>query len=180
MASRPDLQAALQAVSKAQSDHRLAVANGSTDPTFSGWVTHNPSFNNQFDNNTIGASVSIPLRVFDRNQGEKARTEIDIRHAERQREAAEAQIYNDVDSAYYTLVSVTNQLKPFKETYLKVAADVRDTTSFSFQHGQASLIDYLDAQRDYRQTQVSYINLVGSFLTAAGQLNLAVGREVIQ
>jgi len=180
LAARPDLKAALQAVSKAQSDHRLAVANGSTDPTFSGWVTHNPSFNNPFDNNTIGASVSFPLRIFDRNQGEKARTEIDIRHAERLREATQAQIFSDVDSAYYTVISTVNLLKPYKETYLKVAADVRDTTSFSFQHGQASLIDYLDAQRDYRATQVSYINLLGSYLTAAGQLNLAVGREVIQ
>ena len=179
LAERPDLRAAVQAISKAESDHRLAVANGAADPTYAGWITHNPSFNNPFDSNTIGASVSFPLRIFDRNQGEKARTEIDIRHAERQRDITEAQIFSDVDSAYYTLVSTVNLLKPYRETYLKVAADVRDTTSFSFQHGQASLIDYLDAQRDYRATQVAYLNLLGSYLTAAGQLNLAVGREVI-
>jgi cobalt-zinc-cadmium efflux system outer membrane protein len=179
-AERPDLRAAAQAISKAQSDHRLAIANGSTDPTYAGWVTHNPSFNNPFDNNTVGASISFPLRIFDRNQGEKARTEIDIRHAERQKEATEAQVFSDVDSAYYTLVSTVNLLKPYRNNYLKVAADVRDTTSFSFQHGQASLIDYLDAQRDYRATQVAFLNLVGSYLTAAGQLNMAVGREVIQ
>jgi cobalt-zinc-cadmium efflux system outer membrane protein len=180
LAERPDLRAALEAISKAQTDHRLAVANGSTDPTFSGWFTHNPSFNNPYDNNTLGASVSIPLRIFDRNQGEKERTQIDIRHAERQKETTQAQVFNDVDSAYYTLLSTLELLKPYKDTYLKVAADVRDTTSFSFQHGQASLIDYLDAQRDYRSTLVAYLNLVGSYLTAAGQLNLAVGREVIQ
>lgn len=180
MAERPDLRAAIETISKAQSDHKLAIANGSTDPTFSGWITHNPSFNNPYDYNTIGASVSIPLRIFDRNQGEKARTQIDIRHAESQKDLTQAQIFNDVDSAYFTLLSTVNLLKPYKETYLKVAADVRDTTSFSFQHGQASLIDYLDAQRDYRATQVAYINLVGSYMTAAGQLNLAVGREVIQ
>jgi outer membrane protein, heavy metal efflux system len=178
--SRPDLKAALQAVDKAQTDHRLAVANGSTDPTFAAWYTVNPSFNNPYDYNTLGASVTIPLRIFDRNQGEKARTQIDIRHAEEQRDATRAQVFNDVDSAYYTVLSTINLLKPYKETYLAVAADVRDTTSFSFQHGQASLIDYLDAQRDYRATQVAYINLVGSYLTAAGQLNMAVGREVIR
>ena len=57
---------------------------------------------------------------------------------------------------------------------------VRETMSFSYQHGGASLVDFLDAQRDYRQVQLAYINLMGAYLTAAGQLNMAVGREVIQ
>src|SRR5262249_1173031 len=70
LARRPDLQAAEQTVDKAKSDYRLAVANGSTDPTMSVWWTHNPSFNNPYDNNALGGSVSIPLRIFDRNQGE--------------------------------------------------------------------------------------------------------------
>src|SRR5258708_11386649 len=73
--ARPDLRAALQSVEKAKTDHRLAVANGSTDPTFSGWYTYNPSFNNPYDHQTLGASISIPLRIFDRNQGEKLRTQ---------------------------------------------------------------------------------------------------------
>jgi cobalt-zinc-cadmium efflux system outer membrane protein len=178
-AERPDLRASAQTIAKARSDYKLAVANGGVDPTISGWYAHNPSFNNPYAFNTVGASVSIPLRIFDRNQGEKVRTQIDISHAERQREATQAQVFSDVDSAYYTLVSTLSLLKPYKETYLPTAANVRDTTSFSYQHGQASLIDYLDAQRDYRATQVAYINLTGSYLTAAGQLNLAVGREVI-
>lgn len=177
--ARPDLKAASQAIDKAQTDHRLAIANGSTDPTFSTWWTHNPSFNNPFDYNTIGASVSIPLRVFDKNQGEKARTQIDIDHAARMRDAAQAQVFNDVDSGYYTLQNTLTLLKPYKETYLPTATSVRDTMSFSYQRGQAALVDFLDAQRDYRATQVAYINLVGSYLTAAAQLNLAVGREVI-
>ncbi len=175
LAARPDLKAASQAIDKAQTDHRLAIANGASDPTFAVDFGRNPPIPVY-----MGVSVNIPLRIFDRNQGEKERTQIDIRHAERQKEATEAQVFNDVDSAYYTLLSALNLLKPYKDTYLKIAADVRDTTSFSFQHGQASLIDYLDAQRDYRSTQVAYLNLVGSYLTAAGQVNLAVGREVIQ
>ena len=103
--TRPDLKAAIQSIDKAQTDHKLAVANGSTDPTFSAWLTHNPSFNNPFDNNTLGASVSIPLRVFDRNQGEKLRTQEDITRNQRLRDANEAQVYSDVDSAYATLNS---------------------------------------------------------------------------
>src|SRR5581483_3352090 len=91
----------------------------------------------------IGFNVSIPLKIFDRNQGEKARTELDIQKTRKQREQLEAQIYNDVDSAYYTLVSTVELLKPYKDEYLKTATEVRDTMSFSFQHGQAALVDYL-------------------------------------
>src|SRR6185312_5553785 len=94
--SRPDLKTANQNVELAKVTHQLAVANGSTDPTFSLWVTHNPSFNNPFDNNAIGASVSIPLRIFDRNQGEKARTAVDVVRNERLRDANETQVFSDV------------------------------------------------------------------------------------
>ena len=178
--SRPDLRAAVQSFDKAKTDHALAVANGSVDPTYSAWVTHNPSFNNPFDNNTIGASISIPLRIFDRNQGEKERTEIDIRRQQRLADAAKAQVYNDVDSAYATLNSNAELLRRYKETYLEEAVQVRDTIAYAYQHGGASLLDFLSAQSDYRSVQLTYLNLTGSWLTAAGQLNLAIGREVIQ
>ncbi len=176
LAARPDLKAAALAVQKAQTDHKLAVANGSTDPTFGADFGRNPPIQVY-----MGVSVNIPLRIFDRNQGEKARTQIDIAHAERQKDAAEAQVFSDVDSAYFTVVAALNQLRSYKgsDGYLETAARIRDTISFSFQQGQAALVDYLDAQRDYRATQTAYVSLVGSYLTAAGQLNLAVGREVI-
>ena len=176
LAARPDLKAAVLAVQKAQTDHKLAVANGSTDPTFGADFGRNPPIPVY-----MGVNVNIPLRIFDRNQGEKARTQIDIIHAEKQKDAAAAQVYSDVDSAYFTVVSALNQLRSYKgsDGYLETAARIREIISFSFQHGQAALVDYLDAQRDYRATQVAYVNLVGSYLTAAGQLNLAVGREVI-
>jgi cobalt-zinc-cadmium efflux system outer membrane protein len=177
LAARPDLKAAVQAVEKAGTDHKLAVSNGSTDPTFSADFGRNPPIPLY-----MGVSVNIPLRIFDRNQGEKARTQIDITHAERQKAAAEAQVFSDVDSAYFTIVSSLNLLVPYTSTdgYLETAKRIRDTMSFSYQRGQAALVDYLDAQRDYRATEVAYINLVGAYLTAAGQLNMAVGREVIQ
>jgi len=180
--SRPDLRSAVQAVGKAETDHKLAVANGSTDPTFSAWWSHNSSFNNPYDYETVGASVSIPLRIFDRNQGEKARTQFDIGRAERLRDAARAQVFSDVDSAYYTLVSSVSLLRPYRgpEGYLTRVSSVRETISFSYQHGGASLVDFLDSQRDYRQVQLAYINLIGAYMTAAGQLNMAVGRETIE
>ena len=178
--TRPDLKAAIQSVDKAETDHKLAIANGSTDPTLSAWYTHNSSNNNPFGLNTVGLSASIPLRIFDRNQGEKLRTKLDITRNERLREAAEAGVLSDVDSSYATVESDLTLLRPYKAKYLQQAVRVRDTITFSYQHGGASLLDFLNAQAEYRSVELNYVNLVGSYLTAAAQLNEAVGREVIQ
>jgi outer membrane protein, heavy metal efflux system len=178
--TRPDLRAAMQAVDKAQTDHKLAVANGSTDPTLSAWYTHNSSNNNPFGINTVGASVSIPLRIFDRNQGEKLRTQLDIDRSAKLAEATKAQVFSDVDSAYATLTSTLILLQPYKDRYLDMASRVRDTIAFSYAHGAASLLDFLSSQAEYRSVQVNYLNLVASYLNAANTLNQAVGREVIQ
>ena len=177
--ARPDLKAAVQNVELARLNHRLAIANGSTDPTFSVWYSHNPSFSNVYANQTVGGSISIPLRIFDRNQGEKARTQIDIGRNERLRDAAQAQVLSDVDSAFVTMESTVNLLRPYRDKYLKLAGDNRNREAFSYQHGGASLLDYLDAEKAYRDTRLAYLNLIGSYLTAAAQLNMAVGREVI-
>src|ERR1700688_1077156 len=177
--TRPDLKAAVEAVDKAQTDHKLAIANGSTDPTFSAWYTHNSSNNNPFGINTLGISVSFPLRIFDRNQGEKLRTQLDITRNERLRDAADAIVLSDVDSSYATLESNLTLLRPYKAKHLQQATRVRDTIFFSYQHGGASVLDFMNVQAEYRIVQLAYVNLVGSYLSAASQLNLAVGREVI-
>jgi cobalt-zinc-cadmium efflux system outer membrane protein len=178
--ARPDLRAALLSVQQAETNHELAEANGSTDPTVGAWYTHNSSTNNPFGTDTLGVNVSFPLRIFDHNQGEKLRTKIDINRSEKLRQSAETQVYSDVDSAHVLLNSNIALLKPYKSKYLQQAVRVRDTVAFAYQHGGASLLDFLSAQSEYRTVQLSYINLVGSYLTAASQLNLAVGREVIQ
>jgi cobalt-zinc-cadmium efflux system outer membrane protein len=173
--TRPDLKAGVQAVEKAKTDHKLAVANGSTDPTFGFDVGRNPPIDQY-----IGFNLSIPLRIFDRNQGEKLRTQLDIDRNQRLLDAAQAQVFSDVDSAYAMLNSNVILLQPYKAKYLQQAVRVRDTVFFAYQRGGASLLDYLNAQSDYRTVGLAYLNLVGSYLTAAAQLNLAVGREVIQ
>jgi len=179
LAARPDLQAALQTVQQSVTNHKLAVANGSTDPTFGGWFTNNSSTNNPNGPETIGASVSIPLRIFDKNQGEKKRTQIDIDRSQQAEDAARAQVFSDVDTAYELVRSNIELLKPYKAKYNDQALRVRDTVTFAYEHGGASLMDFLNAQSDYRQVQLAYAQLLGAYLTAAGQLNLAVGHEVI-
>ena len=173
--NRPDLRAAVQGIEKAKTDHQLAIANGSTDPTFSVDAGANPPLDPY-----VGIGFSIPLRIFDRNQGEKQRTLLDIDRSQKTADASRAQVFADVDSSYEQVRSNIALLKPYKDRYRDQATRVRDTVTYSYQHGGASLIDFLNAQSDYRVVQLAYLQLIGAYLTAASQLNLAVGREVIQ
>jgi cobalt-zinc-cadmium efflux system outer membrane protein len=173
--NRPDLRAAMQSVDKATTDHRLAVSNGSTDPTFGFDFGRNPPIDQYF-----GVSVSVPLRIFDRNQGEKLRTQLDIDRNQKLFDATQAQVFNDVDSAYAMVNSNLILLRPYKSKYLDLAVRVRETVRFSYEHGGASLLDFISAESEYRSVQLNYLNLVGTYLVSAGQLNLAVGREVLQ
>ena len=183
--ARPDLKAALQTVDKAKTDHELAMSNGSTDPTISidagfptvseAYLGYQPALREY-----VGAGVTIPLRMFDRNQGEKLRTQLEIDRTQKLQAAQLAQVYSDVDSAYATVESNLILLRPYKDKYLKQSERVRDTIRFSYEHGAASLLELLNAESEYRSLELSYVNLVGAYLTAAAQLNMAVGREVIQ
>jgi len=178
--NRPDLRAAIQTIQQSQTNHKLAVSNGSTDPTFGAWYTYNSSTNNPNGNQTLGLSVSIPLRIFDKNQGEKKRTLIDIDRSQQAAEAAKAQVFSDVDDAYELVRSNIALVKPYKAQYLDQSVYVRDTVTFAYEHGGASLMDFLNAQSDYRVVQLAYLQLIGAYMTAAGQMTLAVGHEEIQ
>jgi len=176
LATRPDLKAAQEAFQKAKTDHQLAVANGSADPTFGLNGSHQPAPLNTY----FGVSMSIPLRIFDRNQGEKARTQLEINRSEKLRDQAEITALHDIDSAYAALQGTLSILRPYKEKYLQEADEIRSTVSFAYERGAASLLDFLDAQKQYRDTQLNYLNLVGAYFSAANQVNYSVGREVIQ
>ena len=176
--NRPDLRAAIETIEQSQTNHKLAIANGSTDPTFGTWYTYNSSNNNSNGIQTLGLSVQIPLRIFDKNQGEKKRTLIDIDKSQEAAEAAKAQVFSDVDDAYELVRSNIALIKPYKAQYLDQSLYVRDTVTYAYRHGGASLMDFLNAQADYRVVQLAYLQLIGAYLTAVGQMNLAVGHEV--
>lgn len=171
--TRPDLKSATTGVEKAKADNRLAFANGSTDPTL---IT---DYSRVGPHNTIGVGFSIPLRFFDRNQGEKARTALEIQRVDKVRAGVRSNIYRDVDSAYASLESIAALLKPYRERYLPQSADIRETVSFAYSNGGASLLEFLDAQKSYRDTQLNYRNLIAAYLAAVNQLSFAIGREVI-
>jgi cobalt-zinc-cadmium efflux system outer membrane protein len=174
MDTRPDLKEAVQNVELAKLNHKLAIANGSVDPTFGLDIARNPPIPFY-----VGFNVNIPLRIFDRNQGEKARTLVDVTVKQRSQEAAQAQVLNDVDSAYATIQSNLNLLRT-RPDYLQLATEVRDREAFAYRNGGATLIDVLETEKSYRDTRLAYINLVGTYLTASAQMNLAVGREILQ
>ena len=176
LTSRPDLKAAQQTLDQARTNYKLAVANGTSDPTFGFDASHQAAPLNTY----IGFSVSFPLRIFDRNQGEKARTNLDVGRSQKLLDANEVAVLHDVDSAVATLDSTLSLLRPYKQKYLQESEDVRSTISYSYEHGAASLLDFLNAQNDYRTTKLAYLNLIGSYQSAANQLNLAVGREVMK
>jgi outer membrane protein, heavy metal efflux system len=181
---RPDLRAALQAVDRAKIDHRLAEANGAVDPTISvdagfpsvsqAFLSYQPPLHQY-----VGVGVAVPLRIFDRNQGEKLRTELDITRSGKLADAARLQVFSDVDTAYATVMSTVALLQPYRDRYLDQATRVRDTVQFSYQRGATSLVEFLQSQQEYRTVQISHVNLIAAFLNAVNQLNEAVGQEVI-
>ena len=181
LANRPDLQAAIQTIEQSQTNHKLAIANGSTDPTFGTWYTYNSSTNNPNGNQTLGLSVSIPLRIFDKNQGEKKRTLIDIDRSQQAAEAAKAQVFSDVDTCIRIGAQQHRADQAIQGAVSRpVSLRARYRHFLPIEHGGASLMDFLNAQSDYRVVQLAYPQLIGAYMTAAGQLNLAVGREAIQ
>jgi outer membrane protein, heavy metal efflux system len=148
LSTRPDLQAALTAMQPAETNHKLAAANGSIDPTYSAWYTWNVSTNNPSGTQTPGVSASNPLRIFDRNQGERKRALIGIERIRESEEATRSQVFSDVDTAYELVRSNIELLKPYQIKYNDEALRVRDTVTYSYQHGNASLMDFLNAQSD--------------------------------
>lgn len=172
--NRPDLRAAVLGIASAQSQYALAKANGKQDPTLSGNYSHANGIN--------GAtwSFSIPLAIFDRNQGNIAQTRIAIRQAEEQRKAASGQVLTDVKDAYEALQESAHLARLYKSSYLDVAQKSRDISEYAYRRGALALLDFLDAERSYRATQLAYRQTVAAYLTALEQLRQAVGSRDLQ
>jgi cobalt-zinc-cadmium efflux system outer membrane protein len=167
--NRPDLRAAVLGVSAAASQYSLAKANGKQDPTISANYSHVNGIN------TATWSFSIPLAIFDRNQGNIAQTRIGIRQAEEQQKAANGQVLTDVKDAYEALQESAKIAQLFRSSYLDVAKNSRDISEYAYRRGALALLDFLDAERSYRSTQLAYRQVVAAYLTALEQLRQAVG-----
>lgn len=167
--SRPDLLAATEGVRAAQSQINLAKANGKVDLTATGTFTH------VSDESLVGAAFSIPLPFFDRNQGEIARTRFAKTQAEEQAEATSDAVLTDVRNNYEAFKTNDEIVLLYTSGYLKEAQDSRDISQYAYKRGAASLLDFLDAERSYRATQLSYRQALANYLVSVEQLKASVG-----
>jgi len=167
--SRPDLRAAQQGVTAAKSQYELHKSIGKRD------VTGQINYTHVSDVNSASLFGSIQLPIFDRNQGEIARARYAITQAQEQQSAASGQVLTDVRDAYEGLRANDQIVTIFRSGYLDEAKEDRDISEYAYRRGAASLLDFLDAERSYRVTQVAYRQALASYLIALEQLREAVG-----
>ncbi len=173
LTARPDYQAAQAAVRVADANVKLAYANGTTDPTLEG------EYDRSGLDSSAGFSISIPLRIFDRNQGNKDTSKYQAQASRFGQVAAQNQVYSDVDQAYiqYTTSKVLSDR--YNGHYLAEAKDVLSIAQFAYEHGGIALLDYLSALQDDRTTSLNALNSYAQTWLAIHQLSFASATEVV-
>jgi cobalt-zinc-cadmium efflux system outer membrane protein len=172
LANRPDLKAAQAQVDVNATAVKLAIANGTADPTIES------EYERSGHVNTFGANINIPLRLFDRNQGEKERTRFELESSRLALTAAQNQVVSDVDSAWAAYLAAQSQSLRYRSKYLSEAAHVRDNLQFSYRNGNSTLLDYLSALSDYRQVNLTALNAQLQLLLSIEQLSYAAHTEI--
>jgi cobalt-zinc-cadmium efflux system outer membrane protein len=171
--NRPDLRAAQQGVTAADSQYQLQKANGVQDVT----VSANYSHVNGINAGTVLAS--IPLAIHNRNQGEIERTRYAITQAQEQQSFTNGQVLTDVRDAYEGVQSNDRMVMMYRNKYLEVATKSRDISEYAYRRGGLALLDFLDAERSYRATELGYRQTLASYLLALEQLREAVGSRTL-
>jgi cobalt-zinc-cadmium efflux system outer membrane protein len=166
---RPDVRAAQLGVTAAQSQLALAKADGKQD------VTAQANYTHVADVNTVSIFASMPLPIFNRNQGEIARTGYAITQSQELSSEQASIALTDVTNSYEGLRTDDEIVQLYQSGYLKEAEDSRDISQYAYQHGSASLLDFLDAERSYRATELAYRQALASYMTSLEQLRQAVG-----
>jgi cobalt-zinc-cadmium efflux system outer membrane protein len=168
MQNRPDLRAAQLGVIAADSQRELQKAIGKKDVTGQVSYTH-------LGSNDISLFGQIQMPIFDRNQGEIARAAFAVTQAQEQEKFTSGQVMTDVRDAFESLRSNDQIVGLYRSGYLNQAQESRDISEFAYKHGAASLLDFLDAERSYRATQLGYRQALATYLLALEQLREAVG-----
>jgi cobalt-zinc-cadmium efflux system outer membrane protein len=173
LAARPDYQAARESVTLADDNVKLADAEGTTDPTLGAEYERLGVFN------SAGFQISIPVRIFDRNQGEKQRTRYEAQSSRFAATEARNQVLNDVDQAWAAYLAALEVAKRYNNHYLAESERVRANLEFSYRHGGATLLDYLDALRDYRQIHLDALAANQQVWLSLHQLSFAAATEIV-
>jgi len=167
--NRPDLRAAEADRARARADHRLARANAWWD------ITPQIEYQRIGPDNTIGFGFSLPIRIFDRNQGEIARTQAEISRVDAVREATALQVLAALETDRQAALTQRERVVSLRDVYLPKATVARDTVEFAYRRGGQSLLDFLDAQRSYRETALAHLQALGAYLSAVYQLEADIG-----
>jgi len=165
---RPDLQAARQSVTAAQSQIALAKANAKQDLN----TTISYSHVNAVSSNSF--FFNVPLAIFNRNQGEIARTRYAFDQSQHAAKAAGETVLTDVHNAYEAARTNQEVVQLYQSGYLKQAQDSRDISEFAYRQGAATLLDLLDAERSYRATQLAYRQALATYMLSLEHLRGAV------
>ena len=173
--ARPDLQAARGGVTLAKNTLALQQSNAKRD--ISGGIDYLRNDVGPYSSLNVGASIDLPIH--DRNQGNIARSEVQIRQATESEQATEYTVLTDVTSAYAGWQTADQVVKIYESGYLDQAKQSLDISQYVFQRGAGSLLDLLDAERTYRDTELGYRQALAAYMTSAAQLNLAVGKQVL-
>ncbi len=166
---RPDFRAAELGITAAKSQISLAKANAKVD------VNGTYDFTHVSGENTASLFANFALPIFDRNQGEIARTNYALTQAQEQEQSASDTVLSDVANAYEAVRSNDEVVQLYTSGYLKQAQDSRDISEYAYKRGAASLLDFLDAERSYRSIQLAYRQALASYMTALEQLKEALG-----
>ncbi|HVT58382.1 MAG TPA: TolC family protein [Thermoanaerobaculia bacterium] len=189
LAKRPDLLSAETAARKAEADVELAEANAKVDVTVSlGWIHTGPSlvddqhvqpfFSFGQAANALGTGVNFPLPIFNRNQGEIARTRSEVARTRAAADVVRAQVIDDIETAYVALRASQERVELYEKIYLKKAGESRQIAELAYRKGATSILDLLDAERTDRATQLAYRQALADYVTHLDQLNAAVGEDV--
>jgi cobalt-zinc-cadmium efflux system outer membrane protein len=170
--NRPDLRAAEADRQRARADNRLAHANAWWD------VTPQLEYQRIGPDNTFGFGVSVPIRIFDRNQGEIARTRAEIERVDAVRQATALQVLAALDTDLTAATTQRDRVLRLRDVYLPKATQARDTVDYAYRRGGQSLLDFLDAQRSYRETALAHLQALGAYLSAIYLLEADVGRAL--
>jgi cobalt-zinc-cadmium efflux system outer membrane protein len=170
---RTDYLGARDTVIKNSADLKLAQANGATD------LTVQPEYKRNGPDNTLGVTFSFPLRIYDRNQGEKLRAQRELDSSRFAENAVRLQVFSDVSQAWEAYQSALSAQRLYSSDYLQRAKDVRERMTFSYEHGATNLLDYLDAVRAYRDVELAAVNANAQVLTAIHQLSFATATELL-
>jgi cobalt-zinc-cadmium efflux system outer membrane protein len=173
ISSRPDLVAARQSVVAARSQVSLAQANGKRDLGLSFAYSHVAGVNSA----ALFFNMEVP--IFDRNQGEIARTQAVVTQSDELYREASQQVTTDVVNAWEGLHTNDEIIGLFRSGYLDQTTQSRDISEYAYQHGAATLLDFLDAERSYRANQLAYRQALAAYMVSLEQVREAAGTRTL-